>query len=75
MRTQLHFDPVARNQPDEIPFHRAHQVGQNLLLIFQDYLKNQTRPLFHDRRPNRYGLVSTHGPLSVTAMQCSKCAE
>jgi hypothetical protein len=22
-----------------------------------------------------HGLVSTHGPFSVTAMQCSKCAE
>src|ERR1043165_3600156 len=28
VRAQLHLDPVARNQPDEIPFHGAHQVGQ-----------------------------------------------
>src|ERR1051325_898944 len=35
VRAQFHFDPVARNQPDEIAFRIAHQVGQNLLLAFR----------------------------------------
>jgi hypothetical protein len=56
-------------------------VGQNLLPGGQRNFKNQPRPLFHHRgghhppRARRYGLVSTHGPFSVTATQCSKCAE
>ena len=75
MGTQFHLDPVARNQPDEIPFRRPGQVRQNLLFRVQDYLENQTWPLFDDSRRNSYGLVSTHGPFSVTAMQCSKWAE
>ena len=57
-------------------------MRQNLLLPFQHYLVDGTGPLFHHR--GRYlpatgrslftaqGLVSTHGPFSVTAMQCSK---
>ena len=72
MRAQFHLDPVARNQPDEIPLGIARQMAKNSLLPFQHQLKNQTRPLFYDCRWNRYGLVSTHGPFSVTAMQCSK---
>jgi len=75
VRTQFHFNPVARNQPDKIPFRIPCQMAQNLLLPLQHQLKNQTRPLFHDRRQDRYGLVSTQGPFSVTAMQCSKWAE
>jgi len=45
VRTQLYFDPVARNQPDEIPFHYTHQVGQNPMLIFQHHFINRARPL------------------------------
>src|ERR1035437_5761824 len=73
---QLHLAPIARNQPDEIPFCRAHQMGQNLLPPFQHHRIDGAGPLFHHR--GRYlpapacGLVSTHGPFSVTAMQCSK---
>jgi len=75
VRAQFHFDPVARNQPDEIPFGVARQMGQHLLLTFQDHLEDQARPFFHDRRRDLYGLVRTQGPFSVTAMQCSKWAE
>ena len=86
VRRQLHLDPVARRQPDEIPFHRAHRVCQNPLLLLQHYHIYSTGPLFHHRGHDHpgpwppapgpcYGLVSTHGPFSVTAMQCSKCAE
>jgi hypothetical protein len=70
MRAQFHFHPVPRDQPYKIPFDIAHQVSQNLLLRIQYNFKNQSRPLFHYR--SGYGLVSTHGPFSVTAMQCSK---
>src|SRR5690242_6248034 len=55
------------------------------LARIQHNFKNLRRPLAHhhclEPRPQtrapspRYGLVSTHGPFSVTAMQCSKCAE
>ena len=71
---------VARYQPDEIPLYRTRQVRQNLLLCIQHHLKYQARPLLDDCRRNQsrprlpasYGLVNTHGPFSVTAMQCSK---
>src|SRR5437764_10133672 len=75
VRRQFHLDPVARNQPDKIPFHRAHQVGQNLLLRPQDHLEDGTGPLLDHSGLDLYGLVRTHGPFSVTAMQCSKCAD
>jgi len=77
MRRQLHLDPIAWHQPHKIPFHRAHQVGQNPMLVFQNQRVHSRRPLFHDCRLDRpvHGLVKTHGPLPVTAMQCSKWAE
>jgi len=74
VRTQFHFDPVARNQPDEIPLHRAHHVGQNLLPGRQHNLEQRARPLFHHYGLHLHGLVKTHGPFPVTAMQCSKWA-
>jgi hypothetical protein len=85
MRTQLHLDPIARHQPYKIPFHSAHNVRQNLLLVLQLQQPYGGWPLFyHDGLDHpgprslapgpcfRHGLVSTHGPFSVTAMQCSK---
>jgi hypothetical protein len=85
MRTQLHLDPITRNQSHKIPFHSANYVRQDLLLVLQLQQPNGGRPLFDDDgldypgpRPLapgpcfRHGLVSTHGPFSVTAMQCSK---
>src|SRR5439155_23901444 len=64
-----------RHQPDKIPSRHAHQVGQNLVLALQHHFVDRAGPLGHHRRDHHYGLVSTHGPFSVTAIQCSKCAE
>src|SRR5436305_1184069 len=54
-------------------------MGQHLLPVRQHQHVNRGRPLFQNRRRHQtaadYGLVSTHGPFSVTAIQCSKCAE
>ena len=74
--------PIARHQPDEIPFHRAHQVGQNLLLRSPAppgtiALGRSSTTVAVTSRPVRLftACVKTHGPFSVTATQCSKCAE
>src|ERR1041384_2737800 len=73
VRAQFHFHPGARDQPDEIPSGDAHQVSQNLLAGLQRDRVHRVRTLFNHSRLQ--GLVNTHGPLLVTAMQCSKCAE
>src|ERR1700682_4872280 len=75
VRRQLHLDPVARNQPDEIAFHRAHYVRQHLPLVLQHDLVDGAGALFHHLGCYLHGLVKTQGPFWVTATQCSKCAE
>ena len=51
-------------------------MGQNLLLPFQHHQVDGAGPFFHYQSrylpAPGYGLVSTHGPFSVTAMVCSK---
>ena len=69
---QHHLDPVARNQPDEIPLHRARQMGQHPPLSIQHHGIDGRGHFLRHRALDRHGLVSTNGPPSVTAMQCSK---
>ena len=73
MRHQLYLDPISRNQPYKISLPFTHQVGPHHLARIQHNLENRVRPFLDHRR--RYGLVRTHGPFSVTAIQCSKWAE
>ena len=49
------------------------RMRQRQVSVLQLHAKNSVRHLFDDSR--LYGLVRTHGPFSVTATQCSKCAE
>src|SRR6266496_5045232 len=60
VRAYFHFHPVARHQPDEIPFHQAHQVGQNFLTRFQHDPVYRVGPLLD--YGGLQGLVNTHGP-------------
>jgi len=48
-------------------------MRQRYVPVLQFHTENSVRHLFQN--PGRYGLVNTHGPFSVTATQCSKCAE
>ena len=69
MRREHYFHPVARQQPDKIPGLLARWMGENQIPILELHPKNPILHLFDDAR--FYGLVSTQGPFSVTATQCS----
>src|SRR6185369_12533937 len=49
------------------------RMGQRQVFVHQLHAKHSIRHLFD--HPGFYGRVRTHGPFSVTATQCSKCAE
>jgi len=70
---ELDFHAVARQQPDPISLRRAGCMSQHLRLVTQLQPVQQSRQFFHNGRFNRHqGRVKTHGPLFVTATQCSK---
>ena len=76
MFRELNLNPVARQQPDPIPFRGPGAMRQNLLLIHQLQPVHQAGQFLDYRgfHPD-YCRVSTHGPSLVTATQCSKWAE
>jgi hypothetical protein len=69
MRREYYFNPVTRQQPDIILNLLRTRMGQDQISVFQLHPENSIRHRFHNSRG--YGLVSTHGPFSVTATQCS----
>ncbi len=74
--TELDFHTVARQKPDPIPHRLSGPVSQHMRLVSQFQPVYQAGQLFQnhclDRHGRYYGLVKTHGPLAVTATQCSK---
>ena len=51
-------------------------MGQNHGFILQLHLHHRARQqLDHNCIHRGHGRVKTHGPLDVTATQCSKCAD
>jgi hypothetical protein len=74
MLSKLNFHAVARHQPDPIPSCRSGAMRQNLRFVAQLEPVQQARQFFHNDGLNRpgHGRVNTHGPLAVTATQCSK---
>src|ERR1700736_1655947 len=84
MRTQPHFHPVARPDPDEIDLRRSRRMREDYVLVLQLHPAGGVGHQFHHSRlqhralllaGHSYGRVKTQGPLAVTATQCSKCAE
>jgi len=79
MLSELDFHAVARQQPDPIPIRRSGAVRQYPRFVTQFEPVHQARQLLYHRRFQNdsfgHGLVKTQGPFSVTATQCSKCAE
>src|SRR2546428_179068 len=81
---QLHLDPVAGQDPDEVHPHLAAHVRQHAMAVLQLHAKHRVEERLHHRALDldriffrhhaATRLVSTSGPLSVTAMVCSKCA-
>jgi hypothetical protein len=69
MRREHYFNPIARQQPDKISNLLRARMGQNQTPVLQLHAKDPIRHGFHN--PRLYGLVSTQGPFSVTATQCS----
>jgi hypothetical protein len=69
VRREHYFHPVARQQPDKILNLLRTRMGENQIPVLQLHPENSIRHRFHN--PRFYGLVSTHGPFSVTATQCS----
>jgi hypothetical protein len=69
MRRQDHLYPISRQQPHKIPGLLPCRMRQNQVLVLELHPVDSIRHLFHN--PCFYGLVSTHGPFSVTATQCS----
>lgn len=78
MRRDFHLHPIARSNPNKIHFRHTRRVRQNQILILQLHSYHGIRQKLDDLAFDRHlthGRVKTHGPLSVTATQCSKCAE
>jgi hypothetical protein len=73
MGREHHFDPIARQEPQKIPNLLSTRMGQNLVPVIQLHPIDAVWRLFN--HPGLYGRVRTQGPFSVTATQCSKCAE
>jgi len=79
MRRDFHLHPVSGTNPDKIHLRRPGGVGQNQVLILQPHPHDSARQKLNYLRLHCRGLahgrVSTHGPFSVMATQCSKWAE
>src|SRR3990170_865909 len=79
VRAQLHLDPVARKNPNEVHPHLARHVGQHLVPVVQLYPEHGVgqrldhRSFDFDRVFFRHR-VSMSGPFSVMATVCSKWA-
>ncbi len=70
---ELDLHPVARQKPDPVPLRRSRRMGQYRRLVPQLQLVYQAGKLLkYDGFHRLHGRVRTHGPLSVTATQCSK---
>src|SRR3989475_4287921 len=84
VRRQFHLDPVTGQDPDEVHPHLAAHVRQHAMAVLQLHAKHRVGERLHHRALDldriffrhhaATRLVSTSGPLSVTAMVCSKCA-
>ena len=80
MGRKLDPHPVARADPHKIPGRGCGGMRQHLLAPFHLHPEGGIRKQLHDRPCQSllhvlYGFVNTHGPLAVTATQCSKWAE
>ena len=74
MRGKLHSHPVAGTHSHKIPDVGAGRMRQHHVFIRQlQPIRRAGQKLDHDGFDGvRHGLVSTHGPLDVTATVCSK---
>ena len=81
MRRELHSHPVSGTQSHKIHLGSASRMRHHQILIRQLQPVGGAGQKFHHGRfflapgpwpPALHGLVSTHGPLEVTATVCSK---
>ena len=70
MRGQDYFHSISRKESNEIPDLLATRMRQSQILVLKLDAKYSVGHLLD--HTGFYGLVSTHGPFSVTATQCSK---
>ena len=88
MRRKLYFDTIARPQPYKISHrHTGRMRGDFSLIVELHAILRARKDFYYSSRDSgaslisfrlrqmTQGRVSTHGPLDVTATQCSKCAE
>jgi hypothetical protein len=79
VRRKRHSHPVPGADPYKIRDHRSGRMRNHAFIVFQTNPAGGMRKEFDHNRlhfhHSPYGRVRTHGPLSVTATLCSKCAD